>query len=318
MRTFLLLLSVSASAAPSFETRVDARDFVKVQLHVHTTESDGDIAPDAAAAWYASHGFAAVAITDHDKLTRANAAGITLIPGVEISSHGGKKPVHVNALCGSTALKGAHAATPREALADAVSRAKADGALALVNHPNWMGALDAGDLAAVQDFDMLEIASGHPAVADDGGADRPSAEALWQTLLDGGRRVYAVGADDSHDFLKAGEDRKPGRAWVDAWDADGDSACDALRDGRFYATTGARLKALTVSGAAMTVDAADFLPGSVVEFLGPRAELLAKETAVPAVYTLRGGETFVRARVRLRDGRRAWTQAYSTSETPRR
>jgi hypothetical protein len=306
-----LLLSLPASAA-TFSASVDARSFVKIQLHVHTTESDGDIAPESAAAWYASHGFAAVAITDHDKLTRAAAPGIEMIPGVEISSHGGRKPVHVNALCGAAAIKGIHAPTPRAALADAVARAKADGALALVNHPNWTGALDAADLAAVKDFDMLEIASGHPAVGDEGDETHPSAEALWQGLLDEGRRVYAVGADDSHDFLTAGENRKPGRAWVDAWDAQGGSACDALRAGRFYATTGARLASLSVSGESMILDMDDFPAGSVVEFVGPRGAVLAVETTVPATYTLKGAEAFVRARVRLPDGRRAWTQAYST------
>jgi hypothetical protein len=317
MRIVLILCGLAVAAqgasAPSFEDRVDARAFAKIQLHVHTSESDGDSAPDAVAAWYAAHGFSALAITDHDKLTSASAPGLALIAGVEITSRGGKKPVHVNALCGSTALKGGQFKTPRAALADATAKAKADGALALVNHPDWTGALDADDLAAVTDFDMLEIASGHPAVGDDGDKDRPSAEALWQSLLDQGRRVFAVGVDDAHDFARAGEDRKPGRAWVEAWDAGAAAACDALRAGRFYASTGVRLKELTVSGGTITVDAAEFPSGSVVEFLGANAKLLAKATAVPAAYALKGGERFVRARVRLSDGRRAWTQAYFTA-----
>ena len=305
----LLLLASLASAGAAFRDRVDARAFVKIQLHVHTSESDGDSPPEAVAGWYAAHGFAAVALTDHDRLTRVQLPGLTMIPGVEISAHGGKKPVHVNALCGTAALAGARAASPGEALADAVTRAHADGALALVNHPNWADALRGADLLAAPPFELLEIASGHPAVADGGDASHPPAEALWQALLDAGRAVFAVAVDDAHDFARPGEDRKPGRGWVDAWDAQ--KPCEALRAGRFYATTGVRLRRLRVAAGRLTVDAADFPPGSVVEFLGAGGRLLAESKAVPASYAPKAGDRFVRARLTLPDGRRAWTQAYA-------
>lgn len=305
IKIILLLLSLPASA-------FDARVFHKVQLHVHTTESDGDDTPANVAAWYAGRGFEALALTDHDKMTLLSPAPLVMLPGVEITSRGGSKPVHVNALCGKSALKRAKLPSPREALKDAVDRAKADGALALVNHPNWTAALSAYDLEAVEGFDLLEIASGHPLVADDGGPDVPPAETLWQRLLDRGRRVYAVGADDSHDFAKSGEDRKPGRAWVEAWGVEPSSAsyCRALKEGRFYATTGARLDVLKWDGRTLELGLTDFPPGSQVEFLGKGGRRLAAAQTPSASFQLSSRTPYLRARVTLADGRRLWTQAF--------
>jgi hypothetical protein len=305
MLSFLLALALPAAA-------FDARSFEKIQLHAHTSESDGDTSPAAVARAYKKLGFGALAVTDHDKLTRLEKAPLTLLPGVEITSRGGDKPVHVNALCATSVLKRAKLPTPREALADAVKRAREDGALALVNHPNWTGALATEDLLAVEGFEMLEIASGHPLVEDDGGPGVPSAETHWQRLLDQGRKVLAVAADDAHDYAAFGEGRRPGQAWVEAWDVDGSSAsyCAALRAGSFYASTGARLARLSWDGRTLLIEAAHFPPGSSIEFFGEKGKRLGRAETPSASYQLGPNRRFVRARVTLSDGKRAWTQAY--------
>jgi hypothetical protein len=299
-----LLLALPLSAA-SFHDRVDARAFVKGQLHSHSDRSDGDAPPAEVAAWYADHGFTFLALTDHDRLTTLSSSPLTLIPGVEVTSHGAKKPVHVNALCGSSALKGADFPTGAAAVRDAVVRSSADGAFTLVNHPYWTDALTGADLLAAPPFDALEIASAHPLVGQ-------AAEPLWQWLLDQGRFVYAAAVDDAHDFRGPGEGRKPGGAWIEAWDTGSDAAgtCAALRAGRFYATTGVRLSALTVAADRISLSI-DALPkGAAIEFLGARGKVLARASSSPAEYVLRGGESYVRARVTFPDGRKAWTQAY--------
>ena len=302
----LLLVLAAPFQAASFRDQVEARAFVKGQLHAHTLRSDGDAPPEEAAAWYAAHGYGFLALTDHNGLTLLPSAPLPLVPGVEITAHGARKPVHVNALCGRSALKGGHFAAGAQALADAIRQAHADGALALVNHPFWADGLTAADLEAAPPFELLELASGHPGVDDSG------VEAVWQRLLDAGRPVFAAAVDDAHDYRREGEGRKPGRAWIEAWDAgtDAASACAALRAGRFYATTGARLSTLSIAADRFTI-AADPLPaGGVIEFLGEGGRVLARSAASPASYRLTGSERFVRARVTLPDGRKAWTQAY--------
>ena len=68
-------------------------------IHTHTTNSDGDSAPDVVVSWYRDAGYDFLVVTDHDVLTdpdglRDAAGPMTLIRGEEISSG----DVHVNGL----------------------------------------------------------------------------------------------------------------------------------------------------------------------------------------------------------------------------
>lgn len=69
------------------------RQMKKIDLHVHTTFSDGTYEPEEMVALAAQRGLAAVAVTDHDNaggFTRAKAAGekygVEVVPGIEIST----------------------------------------------------------------------------------------------------------------------------------------------------------------------------------------------------------------------------------------
>ncbi len=67
----------------------------KANLHTHTTESDGRLSPAAVLDLYNEHGYAALALTDHDRCTwpweqydrDAATLGMTAIPGNELSRH---------------------------------------------------------------------------------------------------------------------------------------------------------------------------------------------------------------------------------------
>lgn len=73
-----------------------------IDLHLHTSASDGHLAPDALAARVAGAGLTVMAVTDHDTvagLDRAEAAaaahGIRFVPGIEITAVEGGRDVHV-------------------------------------------------------------------------------------------------------------------------------------------------------------------------------------------------------------------------------
>jgi 3',5'-nucleoside bisphosphate phosphatase len=73
-----------------------------VDLHLHTNFSDGADTPERVVERAVEIGFKAIAITDHDTLAgipraqkAADAAGIELVPGVEISAKWGKVEVHI-------------------------------------------------------------------------------------------------------------------------------------------------------------------------------------------------------------------------------
>lgn len=90
--------SGAASAAPAGM----AAPAPHVDLHAHSTASDGALSPSAAVAAAHAAGLVAFALTDHDTLagiaeaqTAADACGLRLIPGVELSVHLDKNEVHL-------------------------------------------------------------------------------------------------------------------------------------------------------------------------------------------------------------------------------
>ena len=74
----------------------------RIDLHLHTTHSDGSLPPAEVLALAHKAGVAALAITDHDITTGIPEAleagarlGIEIIPGVEISSRFGDNELHI-------------------------------------------------------------------------------------------------------------------------------------------------------------------------------------------------------------------------------
>ncbi|MBE6062037.1 MAG: PHP domain-containing protein [Clostridium butyricum] len=75
---------------------------VKVDFHVHTSASDGILSPSEIIKRAKSNNLKFVAITDHDTLTGLKEAfsesikyGITLIPGIELSTQHNNESVHI-------------------------------------------------------------------------------------------------------------------------------------------------------------------------------------------------------------------------------
>ena len=73
-----------------------------IDLHSHSTESDGVLSPRSAVEAAARDGVTVLALTDHDTLTGIPAArvaaaecGIELVPGVEVSCQWGDESVHL-------------------------------------------------------------------------------------------------------------------------------------------------------------------------------------------------------------------------------
>jgi len=73
-----------------------------IDLHLHSTASDGTSAPEAVVASAVRVGLRALALTDHDTIegiaaaqVAANAADIELVAGVELSAYEGDQEVHI-------------------------------------------------------------------------------------------------------------------------------------------------------------------------------------------------------------------------------
>ncbi len=73
-----------------------------IDLHTHSTASDGDFSPAALVDLAHQNGVTVLALTDHDTLrgntealVRANAYSMRFIPGIELSTNWGKTCIHV-------------------------------------------------------------------------------------------------------------------------------------------------------------------------------------------------------------------------------
>jgi len=88
---------VSAGAA-----RFDGPGGPYIDLHSHSTASDGSKAPSAVIAAARAAGLAAIALTDHDTMAgvaeaseAGRALGVRVVPGVELSAMDGDREIHV-------------------------------------------------------------------------------------------------------------------------------------------------------------------------------------------------------------------------------
>ncbi|MGQ0713332.1 MAG: PHP domain-containing protein [Gemmatimonadaceae bacterium] len=86
------------TGAPTPEQRAERF----VDLHMHSTASDGVLAPAAVVAAAQAAGLTAIALTDHDTLegvtearTAGESLGVRVVCGVELSAHEGDKEFHV-------------------------------------------------------------------------------------------------------------------------------------------------------------------------------------------------------------------------------
>ena len=219
--------------------------WLKGNLHTHTTNSDGDLTPQATVQAYADLGRDFLMISDHDHFTNPadlDPRGMILIPGNEITALG-PHLLHVNA----RRCIGPEA--DRQATIDAIN---ADGGFCIVNHATWLVEYNHCDqklLETWRDYTGMEIFNGVVRRAEGSALSTDR----WDRILSTGRKVWGFANDDSHEAC----DR--GLAWnvVQCEKASRADIVRSMRQGRFYASTGVAIDRIQVEGAALTIDSAD-------------------------------------------------------------
>ena len=293
--------------------------WLKGNTHTHTLQSDGDSPPEEVARWYKEHGYSFLVLSDHNVFTDPKGLAhlvdstFLLIPGEELTSTFQDRPVHVNGLNVPHLIEPRFDSTLVGTIQKNVDAVREVEGVPHVNHPNFRWAFDHHVLAQVRNDKLLEIFNGHPQVHNHGGGGAPGLEAIWDSLLTGGKRIYGIAVDDAHHFKGefAANRANPGRGWI-AVRATGLNAGEILTNleaGRFYASTGVRLADVIITPRTLEVrieQDADFR--YTTEFIGGGGRVLARTVANPAVFTLTRAEPYVRARVTDSGGRVAWVQ----------
>ena len=291
-------------------------EWLRCALHAHTTNSDGDLAPNLLVEHYEELGFDVLAITDHwVRTVEPSTAKLLVIPGTELNAQAGgpEHDAHVLAIgLESDPVVPDYAYAPLEEVVDWIA---ADGGVPYLAHTYWSG-LRTEQFEGCEGLVGIEVYN----AGCDLELGRGDAGLQWDEALARGRLLYGLAADDSH---HPGLDS--GHAWVWARCAERTQAAvlDALRSGSFYGSAGPEIHSVEVDDSSVWVRSSPV--ASVTLFGGPKAG--SRANAGPSGYLHRaeildsdadGGITAVRlerrwdaayGRLELADarGRKAWT-----------
>ena len=203
-------------------------EWLRCQLHAHTTNSDGEATPAELVAHYAQAGFDVLAITDHFHVTSHDDGGLLVIGSSELSARiGSDHEADVLAL-GAEVLP-----DPLQHFPDVASCATwvvEHGGVPFLAHPYWSG-LDVSEYLSAPDLAGIETFNGGCELESGTG----SSVAYWDAILR--RRVPCLGiaCDDSH---QPGKDSRLGWTMVRSAERSREAVLTALREGAFYGSAG--------------------------------------------------------------------------------
>lgn len=283
----------------------------KGNIHAHTTNSDGKLAPEEVALWYRENGYNFLSLTDHRKLTNiedlrhVETDSFILIPGSELDGNPGGKPAHTNGLFISEAIPQLGGDTMVEAFQRMVDAIRNVGGVAQLNHPNFHWAFGADTIKEVRGARLLEIYNMHSAVNSSGDPanGRPSVEEMWDDVLTSGKVIWGTATDDAHDY-RPGSGTEPGKGWlyVRATELTPEAIHRSLVAGDFYSSTGVELANIRNTQTLISFEVVS-KPGLTyqTQFIGTGGKVLSTVPGLKAEYRPSGGG-YVRTRVRASDG----------------
>lgn len=212
----------------------ESMQFFKGNTHMHTTQSDGKLSPEDAAALYRSMGYDFVVQTDHWKVAPERMDnGLLVMSGTEFDVYPPNQTAHIVGIGVSPAVhdQGFSKESEAQPIIDAIN---ADGGCAILAHPAW--SLNTpqyiSSLKGLTATEIFNTFSGNP-----WNSDRSDSSSLLDVTATNGCLLPLVAADDSHHYT--GE---AGRSYVmvQAEKCTSESILAALKTGRFYATQGPR------------------------------------------------------------------------------
>lgn len=185
----------------------------------------------------------------------------------EVSDGFEGKPIHVNATNIAEYVEPQHGESVVEVMQNNVNAILEQGerlqrrVMPHINHPNFIWAIRADELAMVDGERFFEVFNGHPLVYNYGDSLRDGMEKMWDVvntirLRDGRPLMFGIGTDDSHHYQEVAPGRaNVGRGWVmvEADALDPDTILEAMDEGHFYASSGVTLSDVRFDGSTYRV-----------------------------------------------------------------
>ncbi len=277
----------------------------KVNLHMHTTVSDGHVAPEEALRIYKERGYDAVALTDHWKCCKTDSyEGMTVISGVEYNCGYRDSLAGVYHILGLGMKevpdmdKEYYRDHPQD-VQTLIDRIHANGGTVVLAHPAW--SLNTPEqILALNGVDATEI---YNSVSNVHNSRRPDSSVIADMVATRGRFLPLVATDDAHFY-----DGEHCFSFImaEAENASQEAILKAVREGKFYASQGPEVH-LFRDGDGFTVKCS---PCREIVFLSNSVwsrRVFTGDGITEAHYVPMEVETFVRASVVDKNGKQAWT-----------
>lgn len=296
----------------------------KGNLHCHSTVSDGFCTPEALAELYRIHGYSFLVFSEHEiytEPTTLDQEDFLILGGIERSIQLPNECYHINGIRDYT-QDGFQLQNQQSIPIPAyrseldvqkiINELKTAGCLVMINHPYW-SFNRLSSLEALKHYDLIELYNF--------GCDQETgcgdSSIIIDELLEQGKNFYITATDDNHNKNK----RIPGQ--MTEWDSFGgfimvqcesltrENLCQALKDGRFYASQGPQLRDVTVSEGIVHVECSPC--ERVIFYTYPRHGYsvdseIEEHPITHCEYQLKGTEEYVRVILMDNGSRKAWSQ----------
>ncbi|MEO8205933.1 MAG: CehA/McbA family metallohydrolase [Chthoniobacterales bacterium] len=273
--------------------------WLRGNLHSHSTRSDGAETAEVVIRNYRDRNYDFLMLSDHDVFSSKewlegfDPGEMILIPGNEISQNG-NHILHVNA--------NTHVQPDPERQTVFNEVAQDAESFAIVCHPNWKNDFNHTSISQLLEwkgYSGIEVYNGVIGRLD----GSPYATDKWDMLLSKGLRSWGYANDDSH----RQEDTELGWNVVHVKDRSRAAIVEALREGRFYGSSGVVISAITVDGTRIRIETQNAERIAAVRDVGLRFAQVDDrciEVEVPE------GAKYVRFECWGRGEQMAWTQPF--------
>jgi predicted metal-dependent phosphoesterase TrpH len=298
-------------------------------LHAHSTLSDGRLTSQELAAAYQARGYDFLALSEHllySDYPEVPGAGFLLLPACEYNfamSGDDRREFHFNLIGGSVAMRAEATAAPyrhMERLSPArmrgdygvvqafIDEAASRGCLVMLNHPHWsLNELE--DLLPLSGIFAMEIYNHSSHHVENMGVST----IMWDSILRRGGRLWGTATDDNHNNYSLNSpysDSFGGWVSVKAEALTADAIAGALREGRFYSSTGPSISVFEVDQGKVLFECS---PVERIYLVGDQRQYQCsmcrsgEDGLTQFMGRLSGSESYVRMECVRSDGRRAYT-----------
>jgi histidinol phosphatase-like PHP family hydrolase len=279
----------------------------KVNLHTHTTISDGHLSPEDVTRLYHEAGYDAIALTDHWAYGKEYVTddGLLVLSGAEYNI------LNVTARDGlfhivGVGMKNEPRLDERACAQEAIDAIKATGGVAIIAHPAW--SLNTPEhILALKNADATEI---YNTVSGVHMSRRPDSSLIVDMLGAKGRFYPLIAADDAHYY---DSDECASYIMVRADECTSAALCSAIKKGDFYASQGPEIH-ITRDGDEIVATTSRV---SEIVFFSDAVwsrRAFTGDGITGARYKISPNDTFVRAEATDAAGRRAFTNPIILTE----